>query len=108
MFEISVIAGFLFFALITNIIFLPDDEFEMDKSYGEPKSNSKLKLVTLCKSPNFYIGYITAKNYWVENGKRVNFTISHTIFPTIPDFTGFCIVIGVLCVGIFWRKFSDL
>jgi len=41
MFEISVIGGFLFFALITNIIFSPDDEFEMDKSYSERKGNSK-------------------------------------------------------------------
>ena len=41
MFQISVIGGFLFFALITNIIFPPDDEFEMDKSYSERKSNSK-------------------------------------------------------------------
>ena len=41
MFEISVIGGFLFFALITNIIFLSNDEFEMDKSYDERKSNIK-------------------------------------------------------------------
>ena len=63
-----------------------------------------MNLVSLYESSNFYIGYITAKNYWIENGKRVNFTISHTMFPTVPDFTGFCIVIGVLNLGIFWRK----
>jgi hypothetical protein len=37
MFEISVIGGFLLFALITSIIF-PSD---MDKSYSERKGNSK-------------------------------------------------------------------
>lgn len=41
MFGISVIGGFLFFALITNIIFPSDDEFEVDKSYAKRKSNSK-------------------------------------------------------------------
>lgn len=41
MFGISVIGGFLFFALIINIILPSDDEFEVDKSYTERKSNSK-------------------------------------------------------------------
>jgi hypothetical protein len=41
MFAILVIGGFLVLALIANIIFPSDGEFENDKSYAERKSNSK-------------------------------------------------------------------
>jgi hypothetical protein len=41
MFAILVIGGFLVLALIVNIIFPSDEEFENDKSYAELKSNSK-------------------------------------------------------------------
>jgi hypothetical protein len=65
-----------------------------------------MKLISLYESSNFYIGYIKAKNYWTEKGKKIYFTISRTMLPSSPNFTGFCIIIGTLNLGIFWKKFS--
>ncbi len=63
-------------------------------------------IVSLYHNPNFYIAYRTTENwdYWTDNGKRVNFRISRTDYPALPDFTGVYVIIWVLCIGIFWRK----